>query len=82
MNNIRKFGVAVSAAMTALTVWAGAAYATTSPLDSVTTEVNAAKTEFSTFVTGTGVPVLFALLILGVGISLAVKYVRRGARSA
>lgn len=68
---------------TAIVAMATAASATpVNPLDSVTTEANTAKDSFVSFVTGTGVPLLFALLVLGVGISLAVKYVRRGARSA
>ncbi len=66
-------------------LWAtmAVAYAQTAgPLDDVKTQANSAKTELSSFVTGTAVPILFGLLILGVGIALATKYVRRGARAA
>lgn len=51
-------------------------------LDGVSTQVTGAKDDLASFVTTTGVPVLFGLLILGVGIGLAVRYTRRGARSA
>lgn len=79
---IHKAGVGLVALLTALVGMTTAAYASTSPLDGVATEANNAKTEFANFVTGTAVPILFALLVLGVGIALAVKYVRRGARAA
>lgn len=81
MNKLSKIGTGIVATMASIMVLASSAYAA-SPLSGVTTEANNAKTEFTNFVTGTAVPILFSLLVLGVGIALAVKYVRRGARSA
>lgn len=77
-----RIGVATSAALAVIVATAAGAWATPSPLAPVTSEVNSAKSELATFITGTAVPVLFALLLLGVGIALAVRVVRRGARSA
>lgn len=82
MNRIVKIGAGAMGAITTVILWATAAYATTSPLDPISTEVDGTKDEIATFVTGTAVPVLFALLLLGVGVTLAIKYVRRGARAA
>lgn len=82
MNRTRKVGVVIGAVMTGLFLSASAALATPGPLDDVSTQVNSSKTEFVDFVIGTGIPVLFSLLILGVGIKLGVKYLRKAARSA
>lgn len=83
MNKIAtRTAVVMSVVCGAMLAFAGAASASTSPLDGVTTEVNTAKGQLSTFITGTGVPVVFGLLILGVGIALAAKFLRRAARSA
>lgn len=81
MNITRKLGAFTGVTVLGVLFSAVAAFAT-GPLDGVTTQANAAVTELTTFVTTTGVPIIFGLLILGVGISLAVKYVRRGARAA
>ena len=79
---MRKLASIPAVVITMVMLGASAAYATPGPLDGVATEANAARDEFASFVTATAVPILFGLLILGVGIALAVKYVRRGARSA
>lgn len=80
MNKIAKTGVAALAF--GVTLWATMANAFAGDLDGVTSEVNTRKTELVSFVTGTGVPVVFGLAILGIGIALALRYLRRGARSA
>jgi hypothetical protein len=82
MNKLARPFVAVATVMGTIVGMAVAASAQTTSLDGVTTEVTGARDDLVSFVTGTGVPVLFSLLILGVGIALAVRYTRRGARSA
>lgn len=81
MNNVRKAGAALAVTVVSLLAMGASAFAV-SPLDGVTTQVTDSETVFTDFVIGTGVPVLFGLLILGVGIRLGVKYLRRAARSA
>lgn len=82
MKPIKKIGVGIAAAVSMVMFAAMAAYATPTPLDQVATEVESARDDFLGFVTGTGIPVLFGLLVVGVGISLGVRYLRRGARAA
>lgn len=81
INKTRKAAVAMGVTIVSLLTMGTAAFAT-SPLDGVTSQVTSSQDTFTTFVVGTGVPVLFSLLILGVGIRLGVKYLRRAARSA
>jgi hypothetical protein len=79
---MKKAIVALGTVMGSLMAWVSVAAAqTVSPLDGVTSQVNDGKDEFTTFVTSTGLPVLFGLLILGIGIRLGVKYLKRGARA-
>lgn len=83
MHNLaRKIGAGALGIVVMTMLGATAALATPGPLDGLKTEGDAAKAEFTDFVTTWAVPFLFGLLLLGVGIGLATKYIRRGARSA
>lgn len=82
MNKINKIGVAMTAVAFSVLAMTGTAFAAAGPLDGVTTEVNSAKSSLLAFINSTGVQLVFGLLILGVGIALATKFLRRAARSA
>ena len=80
---MKKSIVAVVAFVTGMYAMVGAAYAqSASDLTGVTAAAESTKDEVQTWVTTVGLPILFGLLLLGIGIKLAMKFVRRGARAA
>lgn len=80
---VRKLSAGVGTVFAALTVFVGAAMAQTpTPIEQVTTEVNTARDSLLTFITGTGIPLLFGLLLVGVALSVGVRMLRRGVRQA
>jgi hypothetical protein len=82
MQKTRKGLAAVPAALAMVLVWAQAAYAQTGPLDDVKTQSNQAKADLVDFVTTVGIPIMFTLAILGLGIALAVRYLQKARRNA
>jgi ABC-type Fe3+-siderophore transport system permease subunit len=83
MQKTRKGLAAIPAALVMVVVWAQAAYAQTAgPLDGVKTQSNQAKADLVDFVTTVGIPIMFTLAILGLGIALAVRYLQKARRNA
>jgi len=82
LEKTRKGLVAIPAALAMVVVWAQAAYAQAGPLDGVKTQTNAAKADLVDFVVTTGIPVIFGLAVLGLGIALAVRYLGKARKTA
>jgi hypothetical protein len=82
LTKTRKGVAAIPAAMAMVVAWAQVAYAQTAPLDGVKTQTNAAKDDLVDFVVSTGIPVIFGLAILGLGIALAVRYLGKARKTA
>lgn len=49
-------------------------------MEGVTTLVNEQIGDITGFVTGTAAPAIFGLVLLGIGIALGIKYLRKGAK--
>jgi hypothetical protein len=83
MEKNRVYKTAVSVAVVGLSVlmFGGSAFAVPPP-DPTGGAAADVQSQTTTWITGQGVPLIVALLVIGIVIGLLVKYARRGARAS
>lgn len=80
MTKLRKLPMALGVFFASMLAFAGVAAA--DPADPVGDAFSTAQSDIVGLVTDNAIPLIIAVLLVGIGVSLLVKYVRKGVRAA